>query len=152
MVAQPFVSTKENKLDSKHRVSVPASFRQVLAKQDLTGFYFLKSDRHPALECFGKPVLEFYENRQVAADPLRNEDYDVHAQDIFGECDLLEFDDQGRVTLSAELIEFLGINDRVVFVGMNQKFEIWEPGRFSKVREARIARARAASKPREAGS
>jgi MraZ protein len=148
MVAQPFVSTKENKLDAKHRVSIPAPFRQVLAKQDLTGFYFLKSDRHPALECFGKPVLEFYENRQVSADPLRNEDYDIHAQDIFGECDLLEFDDQGRVTLPSEVIEFLGVTDRVVFVGMNQKFEIWDPEHFVTVREERIARARASTKPR----
>ncbi len=152
MVAQPFVSTKENRLDAKHRVSVPASFRQVLAKQDLTGFYFLKARNHPALECFGKPVLEYYENLQADAPPLRNDEYDIHAHDIFGECDLLEFDDQGRVTLSAELIEFLGITERVVFVGLNQKFQIWSPERFANVRQQRMERAHIAAKPREAGA
>lgn len=148
---QPFVSTAVNKLDAKHRVSVPAAFRQILAKQDLQGFYYLKSDTHPALEGFGRPVLDHYENRQGSADPLRNDDYDAEAQDIFGETGLLEFDDQGRVTLTAELIEFLGISERVLFVGLNKKFQIWAPERFERVREERIARARAARQSRERG-
>ena len=149
MVLQPFVSTTANRLDAKRRVSVPAVFRQVLAKQDLTGFYYLKSDSHPALECFGKPVLEHYESLQVSADPLQNEDYDIQAQGIFGECDTLDFDDQGRITLPPELIEFLGITERVLFVGLNQKFQIWDPERFEKIRLERLARARAARGARE---
>src|SRR5579863_1487405 len=143
-VVQPFVSTTVNKLDAKRRVSVPASFRQILAKQDMQGFYCLLSDIHPALEGFGTPVLSFYQNRQTAAEPLRSDAYDVAAQEVFGETRLLEFDDQGRVTLPPELLEYTGITERVLFVGLNQKFQIWDPERFEKVRQDRIARAHAA--------
>ncbi len=141
---QPFVSTTINKLDAKRRVSVPASFRQILAKQELQGFYCLPSDTHPALEGFGTPVLSFYQGRQTENEPLRSDDYDTAAQEVFGDTRLLEFDDQGRVTLSPELLEHAGITERVLFVGLNQKFQIWDPERFEKVRQDRIARARAA--------
>ena len=150
-VVQPFVSTTINKLDAKRRVSVPAAFRQILAKQDLQGFYCLASDSQPALEGFGTPVLAFYQERQTAAEPLRSDQYDVAAQEIFGETRLLEFDDQGRVTLPPELLEHAGITERVLFVGLNQKFQIWDPERFDAVRQDRIARAGAARRARGSG-
>jgi len=149
VVSQPFVSTTINKLDAKRRVSVPAGFRQILAKQDLQGFYCLPSDGQPALEDFGTPILSYYQERQAAAEPLRSDEYDFQAQEVFGESRLLEFDDQGRVTLPPELLEHAGITERVLFVGLNQKFQIWDPERFDKVREERLARARAAREARE---
>lgn len=139
---QPFFSTAVNKLDAKRRVSVPATFRQILAKQDLQGFYYLKSDQRPALNGFGRTLLEFYQDRLASADPLHNDDYDAEAQDLFGEIGLLEFDDQGRVTLPPELVDFLGVTERVLFVGLNKKFEIWDPERFEQVRNERLAHAR----------
>jgi MraZ protein len=144
VVSQPFVSTTVNKLDAKRRVSVPAAFRQILAKQDLQGFYCLPLEGQPALEAFGTPVLAHYQERQAAAEPLHSADYDVQAQEVFGECRLLEFDDQGRVTLPPELQEHAGITERVLFVGLNQKFQIWDPERFDKIRQERLALARAA--------
>lgn len=149
---QSFVSTTINKLDAKRRVSVPASFRQILAKQDMQGFYCLPSDIHPALEGFGTPVLSFYQNRQATAEPLRSDDYDVAAQEVFGDSRLLEFDDQGRVTLPPELLEHAGITERVLFVGLNQKFQLWDPERFKKVRQDRIARARSTRVTQEQSS
>jgi MraZ protein len=47
------------------------------------------------------------------------------------------------VRLPDEFIKHAGIKDRVTFVGMIQKFQIWEPDGFEPVRLARIARARA---------
>jgi MraZ protein len=149
VVFQPFVSTTVNRLDAKRRVSVPAAFRQILAKQDLQGFYCLPSDTQPFLEGFGTPTLSYYQERQAAAEPLRSDDYDVQAQEIFGETRLLEFDDQGRVTLPPELLEHAGITERVVFVGMDQKFQIWDPERYEKIRQERLARARAGRAGRE---
>ena|SRR5437016_5177389 len=143
-IVQPFVSTFVNKLDAKRRVSVPAPFRHILNKQELRGFYCLKSDAHPALEGFGTTVLAHYQSRQGNADPLNNDDYDVEAQGVFGECGLIEMDDEGRITLGPELIEFAGITDKVLFVGLNQKFQIWNPEAFEKVRQERIVRSRAA--------
>jgi len=140
---QPFVSTIVNKLDAKGRVSVPAPFRQILAQQNLHGFYCFPSFVSPSLEGFGETLLADFQVRMGAVDPLFSEDYDAQAHAVVGESQFLNFDDEGRVRLPDEFIAHAGIKDRVTFVGMIQKFQIWEPERFEPVRLARIARARA---------
>jgi MraZ protein len=140
---QPFVSTTVNKLDAKGRVSVPAPFRQILAQQSLRGFYCLPSFVSPALEGFGEELLAEFQRRLGGVDPFFSEDYDAQAQVIVGESQFLNFDDEGRVRLPDDLLAHAQIKDRVLFVGMNQKFQIWEPERFEPIRLQRIARARA---------
>jgi len=140
---QPFVSTVANKLDAKGRVSVPAQFRQILAQQNLRGFYCFPSFVSPSLEGFGDTLMAEFQTRMGGIDPLFSEDYDAQAQSVVGESQLLSFDDEGRVRLPDEFIAHAGIKDRVTFVGMIQKFQIWEPERFEPVHLARIARARA---------
>jgi MraZ protein len=140
---QPFVSTIVNKLDAKGRVSIPAPFRQILAQQTLRGFYCFPSFVSPALEAFGEDLLADFQKRLGAVDPLFSEDYDAQAQAVVGETQLLNFDDEGRVRLPDDFLAHAGIKDRVLFVGMIQKFQIWDPDRFEPVRLERIARARA---------
>jgi MraZ protein len=140
---QPFVSTVVNKLDAKGRVSVPAPFRQILAQQNLKGFYCFPSFVAPALEAFGETLLSDFQERLGNVDPLFSEDYDAQAQAVVGETQLLNFDDEGRVRLPDELIAHAGIGERVLFVGMVKKFQIWDPERFEPIRRERIARARA---------
>jgi MraZ protein len=140
---QPFVSTIVNKLDAKGRVSVPATFRQILAQQNLHGFYCFPSFVSPSLEGFGETLMAEFQTRMGGVDPLFSEDYDAQTQAVAGESQLLNFDDEGRVRLPDEFIHHAGIKDRVTFVGMIQKFQIWDPERFEPVRLARIARARA---------
>jgi MraZ protein len=141
-IVQPFVSTTINKLDAKRRVSVPAAFRNILKAQDLQGFYCLASDTQPALEGFGALVLEFYTQRLAGSEPLFNDAHDVEAQRVFGESRMLLFDDEGRVQLPPDFVEHAGITERVLFVGLNQKFQIWDPEHFEKVRADRLSRAR----------
>ena len=140
---QPFVSTVVNKLDAKGRVSVPAPFRQILAQQNLKGFYCFPSFVAPALEAFGETLLNEFQERLGNVDPLFSEDYDAQAQAVVGESQFLNFDDEGRVRLPDDLIAHAGIGERVLFVGMVKKFQLWEPERFEPVRRERIARARA---------
>jgi len=140
---QPFVSTTVNKLDAKGRVSVPAPFRQILAQQSLHGFYCFPSFVSLSLEGFGETLMAEFQARMGGADPFFSEDYDAQAQAVVGDSQFLNFDDEGRVRLPDEFIAHAGIKDRVSFVGMIQKFQIWEPERFEPVRLARIARARA---------
>jgi MraZ protein len=140
---QPFVSTIVNKLDAKGRVSIPAPFRQILAQQNLRGFYCFPSFVSPALEAFGEDLLADFQKRLGSVDPLFSEDYDAQAQAVVGETQLLNFDDEGRARLPDDFLAHAGIKDRVLFVGMIQKFQIWDPERFEPVRLERIARARA---------
>ena len=52
-----FVSTFTNKIDSKGRVSVPASFRAILAKEDGEGIYCYPSLDAPALDAGGTRLV-----------------------------------------------------------------------------------------------
>jgi MraZ protein len=53
-----FVSTFTNRIDTKGRVSVPASFRTVLAKDGLDGIYCYPSLDAPALDAGGKRLVD----------------------------------------------------------------------------------------------
>jgi transcriptional regulator MraZ len=140
----PFVSTVVNKLDAKGRVSVPAPFRQILAQQNLHGIYCVPSFFSPALDAFGEALLSDFQQRLSKLDPLFSEDYDAQAHAILGQSQFLNFDDEGRVRLPDELIAHAGITERVTFIGLNHKFQMWDPVRFEPVAKERIARARAA--------
>lgn len=140
---QPFVSTIVNKLDAKGRVSVPAPFRQILAQQNTQGLYCFRSFVSPALEAFGEALISEFNDRLNALDPFFSEEHDAQAQAVLAASRLLALDDEGRVRLPDEFLAHAGIKERVSFVGMGRKFQIWDPENFAPVERARIERARA---------
>ena len=140
---QPFVSTIVNKLDAKGRVSIPAPFRQILAQQNLHGVYCIPSFVSPALEAFGETLLSQFQERLRKFDPLFSEDFDAQAHAVLGQTQLLNLDDEGRVRIPEDLLAHAGITERVLFVGLDIKFQIWDPTRFEPVQRERLARARA---------
>ena len=139
----PFVSTFTNKLDAKGRVSIPAPYRQILAQQEMGTLYCIPSFVSSSLEAFGNTLLNQFQQRLDKYDPLFSENYDDEAQAVLAAAQPLNFDDEGRVRLPDDLIAHAGITDRVVFVGLGQKFQMWDPVRFEPVQRERIARARA---------
>jgi len=139
----PSVSTFTNKLDAKGRVSIPAPYRQILAQQDLPGLYCIPSFVSPSLEAFGNALITQFQQRLEKYDPLFSENYDDEAQAVLAQAQSLNFDDEGRVRLPDDLVAHAGITERVVFVGLGQKFQMWDPVRFEPVQRERIARARA---------
>lgn len=140
---QPFVSTVVNRLDAKGRVSVPAPFRQILAAESLQGVYCIPSISLPALEAFGQTMLTHTQERLGKYDPLFQAEYDDEAYAVLGRAQFLKFDDEGRVTLPSDLVEHAGIGERVAFVGLGVKFQIWDSARFEADQRARVERARA---------
>ena len=52
-----FLSHFTNRFDAKGRVSIPAPFRQVLAKDGFEGVYAYPSLDQPALDCGGLKLL-----------------------------------------------------------------------------------------------
>lgn len=143
-VVQPFVFTFVNKLDAKGRVSVPASFRQILAAQNTAGVYVFPAFSHQALEAFGDALIGEFQQRLDSLDPFFSEDHDALAQAVLASSKMLAFDDEGRVRLPDDFIAHAGIRDRVSFVGMGRKFQMWDPDTFAPIERERIARARAA--------
>ncbi len=139
---ESFTSTIVNKLDAKGRVSIPAPYRQILIAQGTDGVHCTASLEDVAVDCFGKTMVSEQEALYGARDALLDRDYDALAQMLHGEAHVLAWDEEGRVRLPDTLIQFAKIEERVLFVGLGRKFQMWDPDRFEPVRRARIERAR----------
>ena len=126
-----FLSTFENKIDKKGRVSVPATFRSHLNSMGYNGFISYPSFNHSALEACSQERIE---KLTITIDSLNpfEEKRDFFATSILSESENLQFDTEGRVSLSNKLLNHAKIKNNVLFVGLGKTFQIWEPTNFEK--------------------
>jgi MraZ protein len=124
-----FVSHYLLRLDAKGRVSVPASFRAVLARDGFDGLYCHPALDRPALDAGGNALLAEIEALITGFSPYV-EQREQFSLALYGTSETLKIDSEGRVVLTDTLKAHAGISDTVTFVGLGQKFRIWEPSRF----------------------
>jgi len=124
-----FVSNFTLRLDAKGRVSIPASFRAVLARDGFEGLYCYPSLDQPAIDAGGHALLAEIEEL-LARFPAYSDQRDELSLSLYGTSETLKADGEGRVTLSDALKSHAQVTDSVTFVGLGHKFQIWEPGRF----------------------
>src|SRR5262247_446853 len=110
-----FVSHYTLRLDAKGRVSIPAPFRAVLARDGFEGLYCYPTLDRPALDAGGNALLKEREQFSAA---------------LYGTSEVLKIDGEGRAILTEPLKTHAGIKDEIAFAGLGHKFQIWEPGRF----------------------
>ncbi|PCI01234.1 MAG: division/cell wall cluster transcriptional repressor MraZ [Alphaproteobacteria bacterium] len=125
-----FLSTFINRVDKKGRVSVPAPFRAALAHESYQGVVLFPSYTQKALEGVGMAAMENMGARMDSQFAFFSDDHDELATVLFGESVQLNFDENGRIILPQNFIDFAGIDDQVAFVGLGQKFQIWTPKEF----------------------
>ena len=128
-----FLSTYENKLDKKGRVSVPASFRSHLSNLGYNGFVSYPSFNHSALEACSQDRIEKLSNTIDSLNPFE-EKRDYFATSILSESINLQFDSEGRISLTQKLLKHARIKSIMLFVGQGKTFQIWEPATFEKFR------------------
>lgn len=133
-----FVSTFTNKIDSKGRVSVPASFRAVLERDGYAGgIYCYPSLDAPALDCGGERLAKKIDGL-LSGLPDYSDERDELSVALYGDVQILTIDGDGRIVLPENLRTHAGLDAAVTFVGLGDKFQMWEPKRFEKRRsEAR---------------
>jgi transcriptional regulator MraZ len=133
-----FVSTFTNKIDAKGRVSVPAPFRAVLERDGYAGgVYCYPSLDAPALDAGGQSLAQKIDGLLDGL-PDYSDERDELSVALYGDVHILGLDQEGRIVLPEALRTHAGLTTHVTFVGLGQKFQMWEPGRF----EQRRARAR----------
>jgi MraZ protein len=124
-----FVSHYMLRLDAKGRVSVPASFRTVLARDGFEALYCHAALDRPALDAGGNALLVEIETL-ISGYPPYSDQREQFALSLYGTSETLKIDGEGRVVLTDSLKAHAGITDTATFVGLGHKFRIWEPGRF----------------------
>ena len=135
-----FLSTTINKVDKKGRVSVPSGFRSALAGESFQGIVLFRSYTQKAIEGVGMSAMETISGRMDNNFAFFSDEHDEMATVLFGESIQLAFDGDGRISLPQDFADYAGITDKVAFVGLGQKFQIWNPETLDKRKtEAREA-------------
>lgn len=130
-----FLSTFEKQIDKKGRVSVPPTFRAVLAAQSFNGMIAYPSFIHSCIEACGMERMEKLNDRIEALDPF-SEERDAFAMTILGSAVQLTFDGEGRVVIPEQLLAKAEITSTGIFVGKGATFELWSPVLFEKQQAA----------------
>src|ERR1700694_3937190 len=102
------VSNYRLRLDAKGRVSIPASFRSVLARDGFEGLYCYPTLDRPALDAGGNALLAEIETLIGRFPPFSDEREDFSAA-LYGTSETLKIDGEGRVILSEPLKAHAGI-------------------------------------------
>ena len=126
-----FLSTYENKLDKKGRVSVPASYRSYLSNLGYNGVICYPSFNNQSIEAWPQDRVEKISNSIDFLNPFE-EKRDFFATSILSESTNLQFDSEGRISLTSKLLKHAKIKNSMVFVGQGKTFQIWEPTIFEK--------------------
>lgn len=133
-----FVSTFANKIDAKGRVSIPAPFRAVLERDGYQQGGAVHVYCYPALDT---PAIDAGGERLARKiDGLLEglPDYSVERDELsvalYGVSQVLSIDQDGRIVLPENLRAHAGIDSQVAFVGLGDKFQLWEPRRFEERR------------------
>ncbi|MGE0037896.1 MAG: division/cell wall cluster transcriptional repressor MraZ [Xanthobacteraceae bacterium] len=124
-----FVSHYTLRLDAKGRVSIPAPFRAVMARDGFEGLYCYPTLDRPALDAGGNALLSEID-ALIARFPPYSEEREQFSAALYGTSEVLKIDSEGRVTLTEPLKTHAAITDEVAFAGLGHKFQIWEPKRF----------------------
>tara|TARA_B100000073_G_scaffold93546_2_gene74147 strand:+ start:440 stop:889 length:450 start_codon:yes stop_codon:yes gene_type:complete len=127
-----FIGTFENKIDSKGRISVPATFRAVINAKSLNSVICYSSLTGPCIEGCGLDRIErMVEELPDQPIPGRSEDTIAHL--IFSSARELTFDSGGRIVLPNDFITNANIDGYGAFVGKGKTFQIWNPVKLKKV-------------------
>lgn len=134
-----FVSTFTNKVDAKGRVSIPAAFRAVLERDGYksggsAGIYCYPSLDAPALDAGGERLAQKIDGLLAGLQDYSDERDELSVA-LYGDVQVLSLDADGRIVLPEALRAHAGIDGQVTFVGLGDKFQMWEPGRFAERRE-----------------
>ena len=126
-----FLSTYENRLDKKGRVSVPATFRSYLSNLGYNGIICFPSFNHQCIESWPQDRIEMVTSAIDNLNPFE-EKKDYFATSILAESINLQFDGEGRISLTNKLIKHARIKNNMLFVGQGRTFQIWDPIVFEK--------------------
>jgi MraZ protein len=129
-----FTGLFKHTLDDKGRVTIPSAWRSAHGDEDV----FLATP-HPDGYVAVLPPTEVEKlHAKIAQMALSDGAGQDFASRFFAQTQSFSFDKQGRVGLTADLLEHAGIAKDAVLVGSLTKFNMYSPSRWQKV-EARTS-------------
>jgi len=110
---------------------VPASFRSYLSSMGYNGVICYPSFNNSSIEGCSQNRIEKLSDSIDSLNPFE-EKRDIFATSVLSESENLQFDSEGRISLSKKLLSHAKIKEAILFVGQGKTFQIWEPKIFEK--------------------
>lgn len=135
-------------VDEKRRVQIPAKWRPAESNVEFTLIVWPKSKEGPCLRVL--PPEEMAKMmRDIQTMPNSDPNKVVLKRFIGSESVQVALDKAGRICLPDAMASAAGIKDEAVLVGLLDRFEIWNPERYEKVRASDAVMAQEAFKMME---
>lgn len=132
-------------VDEKRRLQIPAKWRPAESGVEFTLILWPKSKEGPCLRVLPPEEMASL-MRDIDAMPNGDPNKVVLKRFIGSESVQVALDSVGRICLPEEMATAAGIKDKAVLVGLLDRFEIWNPGRYDKVRASDAVMAQEAFK------
>ena len=110
---------------------MPASFRSYLSNLGYNGVVCYPSFNNQSIEAWPQDRIEKITQAIDSLNPFE-EKRDFFATSILSESINLQFDSEGRISLTTKLLKHTKIKNSMLFVGQGKTFQIWEPATFEK--------------------
>lgn len=126
-----FLGSFKYSIDSKNRVSIPARMRKFVNPEANDAFVLTRGTNGCIIVY---PMDQWKDLVASKLDKLNPFDPDDSRflRMFLQEAAEDKFDNQSRLTIPKNLIEFAGIKKDVLILGMNQFIEIWDPEKYEK--------------------
>jgi len=115
-----FYGTHEHSIDDKHRLTLPAKFRERLG-----GEVVLLRGIERTIDVYPKDTWEASLERITDLDPLTREGREMR-RFVYSGVTVSEVDKQGRVLVPPDLARHASVEKDVAVVGVRDHIEIWD--------------------------
>lgn len=118
-------------VDAKGRVNIPAKFRQCLSRENKNTF-IITQGMDPCIWVYPLIVWNQIEIdlKKLSSLSMLNRHF---IRNTVRYASAVEFDKQGRISLSGALMQYAGIERDATIIGMVNKIEIWNPTKLEEI-------------------
>ncbi|MFP4547154.1 MAG: division/cell wall cluster transcriptional repressor MraZ [Fidelibacterota bacterium] len=113
-----------HKLDTKKRVSIPASFRQ--SNDSEACEFVISKGSDTCIEVRPANVWDEFLQNMLSKLRLTNKKHKAYIRAYTQDATRVKCDKQGRILIPQKLLEFANIKDNVKIIGLGSIFEIWD--------------------------
>ena len=121
--AGAFVGSYTHTLDGKKRVTIPSDWREAAGEPVL---FILPGVNEKCLYVYtAREMAQRLEKVRTAS--VANVQAQRFLRDFFSRADRVALDAQGRIRVKDALLDYAGIINQMLLVGVGSRFELWSP-------------------------
>ena len=132
-------------MDNKNRIIIPSKLRE-----DLGESFIISKGLDGCLYIYPKSEWITFETKLKSL-PLSSKDARTFSRFFFSGANEMEPDKMGRILIPQSLLEYAGIVDEVVSVGMMNRVEVWSKEKWKAYNDSEMDMDDIASKMNELG-